>query len=218
MKGAKVVTMEGLRVFLVDDHPLMKEALRRLLEANEGFLVVGEADSAEEALKQMEVVSADMVVMDIRLPGMDGVEATRQLKARHPDLKVVVVSAFGEEHLLHSIEAGADGYLLKTLAPDELARSLHQAAQGLSPVDTSLTRHLMDHATASEPLIRGSSLSSRQLELLRLVAQGVSSSEQAVRLFISQTTLKREFRNIFDRLGVNDRAHAIAEAYRRQLI
>ncbi len=156
--------------------------------------------------------------MDIRLPGMDGVEATRQLKAQYSDLKVVVVSAYGEEYLLQSIEAGADGYLLKTLAPDELAHSLLQAAQGQSPVDINLTRHLMDRAAASESLAPGTSLSPRQVDILRLVAEGISSKELAPQLFISQTTLKREFRNIFDQLGVNDRAHAVAEAYRKQLI
>lgn len=209
---------QSLRVFLVDDHPLMKEALRRLLEVNEGFVVVGESDSAEEAFERLESISVDMVVMDIRLPGMDGVEATRRLKAQYSDLKVVVVSAYGEEYLLQSIEAGADGYLLKTLAPDELAHSLLQAAQGQSPVDINLTRHLMDKAAASESLDPSTSLSPRQMDILRLVSEGISSKELAPQLFISQTTLKREFRNIFDKLGVNDRAHAVAEAYRKQLI
>lgn len=209
---------QSLRVFLVDDHPLMKEALRRLLEVNGGFLVVGESDSAEEAFESLESISVDMVVMDIRLPGMDGVEATRRLKAQYSDLKVVVVSAYGEEYLLQSIEAGADGYLLKTLAPDELAHSLLQAAQGQSPVDINLTRHLMDKAAASESLDPSTSLSPRQMDILRLVSEGISSKELAPQLFISQTTLKREFRNIFDKLGVNDRAHAVAEAYRKQLI
>lgn len=210
--------MAKLRVFLVDDHPLLKEGLRRLLEANENFQVVGEAETAESALEQLEITRADLVVMDVRLPGMDGVEATRQLKARHPHLKVVIVSAFGEEYLMHSIEAGADGYLLKTLAPEELARSLLQAAQGRPPVDATLTRHLMDRAASGDFASRGATLSSRQVEVLQLISQGISSREVAPRLFISQTTLKREFRNIFDLLGVNDRAHAVAEAYRRQLI
>ena len=218
MKSKEVMTMESLRVFLVDDHPMMREGLRRLLETKEGFEVVGEASSAEEALELLEIIATDMVVIDILLPGMNGVEATHELKARHPDIKVVVVSGYGEEYLLSSIEAGADGYLLKTLAPDELSRSLLQAGQGRPPIDGSLTRHLMDQAAAGEPLVRGQSLSSRQLEILQLVAQGISSKELSLNLFISQTTVKREFRNIFDLLGVNDRAHAVAEAYRRQLI
>ena len=218
MSPEGVMATQSLRVFLVDDHPLMKEALRRLLEVNEGFVVVGEAETAEDALESLSSISVDMVVMDIRLPGMDGVEATRRLKAQYSDLKVVVVSAYGEEYLLQSIEAGADGYLLKTLAPDELAHSLLQAAQGQSPVDINLTRHLMDKAAASESLDSSTSLSPRQVDILRLVSEGISSKELAPQLFISQTTLKREFRNIFDQLGVNDRAHAVAEAYRKQLI
>ncbi len=210
--------MGGFRVVLVDDHPMMREGMRRLLEADESFVVVGEAGSAEEALERVGGLAVDIVVMDIRLPGMDGVEATRQLKAQHPQVKVVIVSAFGEDYLIPSIDAGADGYLLKTLAPEELVRSLVQAAQGKPPVDATLTRLLMNQAAAPEPRTREPAPSPRQQEMLRLVAGGLPSKELASRLFISRSTLKREFRNIFNLLGVNDRAHAVAEAYRRNLI
>ena len=207
-----------VRVLLVDDHPMVREGMRRLLESEGGFQVVGEVDSVEEALDGLDRIKADIVVMDIQLPGVDGVEGTRQMKGRHPGVKVVIVSAYGEDYLVPSIDAGADGYLLKTLTPEELLKSMHQAALGQSPVDSALTRHLMNQAAAGKAGDGEGLPTERQQDVLKLVADGLSSKELASRLFISQTTLKREFRNIFNLLGVNDRAHAVAEAYRRNLI
>ena len=209
---------ERIRVLLVDDHPMVREGMRRLLEGDGRFEVVGEVDSVESALEELAHKKAEIVVMDIQLPGMDGVEGTRQMKARYPDIKVVIVSAYGEDYLVPSIDAGADGYLLKTLAPVDLVKSMHQAAMGQSPVDAALTRHLMNQAAAGKGKEGEGKPTERQQAVLKLVADGLSSKELAARLFISQTTLKREFRNIFNLLGVNDRAHAVAEAYRRGLI
>ena len=210
--------MSNLRVYLVDDHPLMRIAWRRILESDQRFVVVGESDTAEECLAAVDTIAADMVVMDIQLPGIDGVEATRQLKSQHANLKVVIVSAHGEEYLIPSIDAGADGYMMKGLEPKELIEGLLQAAEGTPPIDSNLTRLLMDRAAAGPRESSGPSLSDRQHEVLRHVSDGLSSKEIASRLSISNTTLKRDFRNIFEALGVNDRAHAIAEAYRRELI
>jgi len=209
---------ERIRVLLVDDHPMVREGMRRLLEGDGGFEVVAEVDSVEGALEALERATAEIVVMDIQLPGVDGVEGTRLLKAKYPEVKVVIVSAHGEDYLVPSIDAGADGYLLKTLAPVELVKSMHQVALGQSPVDAALTRHLMDQAAAAKATDGAGLPTERQQDVLKLVAEGLSSKELASRLYISQTTLKREFRNIFNLLGVNDRAHAVAEAYRRHLI
>ncbi len=209
---------ERIRVLLVDDHPMVREGMKRLLEGEGGFEVVGEVDSVEEALVELARGRTEIVVMDIQLPGINGVEGTRMLKAAHPEVKVVIVSAYGEDYLVPSIDAGADGYLLKTLPPGELVKSMHQAALGQSPVDSALTRHLMNQAAAGKASDGEGMPTERQQDVLKLVANGLSSKELASRLYISQTTLKREFRNIFNLLGVNDRAHAVAEAYRRSLI
>ena len=217
-QGLKERGGERIRILLVDDHPMVREGMRRLLEGEGGFEVVGEVDSVEGALEELERKKVEIVVMDIQLPGVDGVEGTRQMKARYPEVKVVIVSAYGEDYLVPSIDAGADGYLLKTLAPVELVKSMHQVAMGQSPVDAALTRHLMNQAAAGKGKAGESQPTERQQEVLKLVADGLSSKELASRLYISQTTLKREFRNIFNLLGVNDRAHAVAEAYRRNLI
>ena len=197
---------------------MVREGMKRLLEGEGGFEVVGEVDSVEEALVELERGRTEIVVMDIQLPGINGVEGTRMLKAAHPEVKVVIVSAYGEDYLVPSIDAGADGYLLKTLPPGELVKSMHQAALGQSPVDSALTRHLMNQAAAGKASDGEGMPTERQQDVLKLVANGLSSKELASRLYISQTTLKREFRNIFNLLGVNDRAHAVAEAYRRNLI
>ncbi len=216
--GTKNNKALSIKVLLVDDHPMVREGMKRLLESDGGFEVVGQVDSVEEALEYLGRTKAEIVVMDIQLPGVDGVEGTRQLKARYPDVKVVIVSAYGEDYLVPSIDAGADGYLLKTLPPLELVKSMHQAALGQSPVDSALTRHLMNQAAAGKGVEGEGIPTERQQEVLKLVANGLSSKELAARLYISQTTLKREFRNIFNILGVNDRAHAVAEAYRRSII
>ena len=217
-QGLKERDVERIRLLLVDDHPMVREGMRRLLEGEGGFEVVGEVANVEDALDELDRKKVEIVVMDIQLPGVDGVEGTRQMKARYPDVKVVIVSAYGEDYLVPSIDAGADGYLLKTLPPSELVKSMHQAALGQSPVDAALTRHLMNQAAAGKGMEGEGQPTERQQEVLKLVADGLSSKELASQLYISQTTLKREFRNIFNLLGVNDRAHAVAEAYRRHLI
>ncbi len=217
-QGLKEKDVDRIRILLVDDHPMVREGMKRLLEGEGGFEVVGEVASVEEALEELLRKKVEIVVMDIQLPGVNGVEGTRQMKARYPEVKVVIVSAYGEDYLVPSIDAGADGYLLKTLPPSELVKSMHQAALGQSPVDAALTRHLMNQAAAGKGMEGEGQPTERQQEVLKLVADGLSSKELASRLYISQTTLKREFRNIFNLLGVNDRAHAVAEAYRRHLI
>jgi len=207
-----------IRVLLVDDHPVIREGFKRLLERDGGFEVVGEVDDVEDALDKLMRISVDVVLMDVQLPGVNGVEGTRLVKAMHPDVKVVIVSAHGKEYLLPAIGAGADGYLLKTQAPMDLVNSMHQAALGQSPMDPTLTRHLMDSAAVGGKVEGKGTPTERQQDVLRLVAEGITSFDMASRLHISHTTLKREFRNIFDLLGVNDRAHAVAEAYRRKII
>ena len=206
------------RVLLVDDHPVIREGFTRLLERSGEFEVVGAVDGVEDALDVLARSRVEMVVMDIQLPGLDGVEGTKLVKAKYPDVKVVIVSSYGEAYLLPAIAAGADGYLLKTQSPWELVKCMNQAALGHSPVDPGLTRHLMDRATVGASTAGDGLPTERQQEVLRLVSDGIPSKDVASRLNISETTLKREFRNIFNLLGVNDRAHAVAEACRRNII
>ena len=207
-----------VRIFLVDDHPVVREGLRRLLELEERIVVVDEASSAEETFGKVHPRSVDAVLMDVKLPGIDGIEATRQLKAKLPDLKVIILSSFGKEYLTQAIEAGADGYILKTTTQKELVQAVLQVAGGQSPIDPNLTAGLFGQFAKVSKLARHHGLSIRQNEILRLVAGGTPSKEIARRLAISDATFRREINSIFNFLGVNDRAHAIAEAYSRRLL
>ena len=210
--------MTSIRVFLVDDHLVVREGIRRLLEWDERIAVVGEAGSGEEALEQIHVCSAEVVLMDIRLTGIDGIESTRRLRAQYPDLKVIVLSAFGDEYLANAIEAGAKGYIMKTATQPELVHAVVEAAAGRSPIDSGLTSRLLDRLVELSTTSRSESLSSRQHEILQLIADGVPSNEIAARVSISDTTLTRTLRQIFNLLGVDNRTHAVAEAYKRKLL
>ena len=197
-----------VRVFLVDDHPLVREGIRRLLETEEGIAVVGEAATAEESFAQVSAQAVDVVLMDIRLPGMDGLEATRQLKDKRPDLKVIILSSFGNEYLAQAIDAGANGYMLKSATRSELTDAVAQAADGHWPLAKELP------PIAPYP----ARLSRRQREILRLIANGVPSKEIETTLKIGHATVARDLRHSFNLLGVNDRAHAVAEALKRGLL
>ena len=210
--------MSTIRVFLVDDHPVVREGIRRLLELEDNISVVGEANTAEEAIGLVAASDADVVLMDIRLPGIDGIEATRNLKTLDPHLKVVVLSSFGAEYVDQAIAAGANGYILKTATQPELARAVVLAADGLSAIDPRLTPHLFDRFAELSKAARVDEISSRQREILGLIAEGMSSKEIASRLSVGHATVTRELRHIFDRLGVDSRTHAVAEAHRRGLL
>ena len=210
--------MEKTRVLIVDDHPGVREGISRLLEMDDRIQVVGQVESAEDAFTRIREVSPKVVLMDIKLPGANGVEATRQLVADNPSLRVVVLSSFGDHYLSSAIEAGACGYVLKTATQQELVDAVLQAAAGRSPIDPSLSGVLFDRFAKMAKTSQERGITSRQREMLKLVADGFSSKEIGAQLFISEPTVKREFRNIFNFLGANDRAQAIAEAYKRNLI
>ncbi len=210
--------MEKVRVFLVDDHLIVREGIKKLLELDERIQVVGESDNAEDALSGVEIASAQVVFMDIRLPGIDGIEATRQLMAQDRELKVVILSSFGDLYLTPAIEAGARGYILKTASRRELVQAVVRAASGQSPIDTSLTTELFTQFAKLSKTTQPQIISSRQQEILRMVVSGLSSREIIAQLSISESTLTREFRNIFNCFGVNRRSQAVAEAYKRKLV
>ena len=210
--------MTKVRVFLVDDHPAVREGLQQLLELDGRISVVGEAESGEEALEQVDRSSVDVLLMDIWMPGMDGIEATRQLRARHPDLKIMIVSGFGDEYLVEAIEAGANAYILKSATQSELMHAVFQTADGQGPIDPTLTPRLFDRMAELSTTALGPVLSSRQQEILRLIADGMPSTEIEAKLSMSQATLTRQLRHVFDLLGVDNRAQAIAEAYKNNLL
>ena len=207
-----------LLVYLVEDQAMLRESFRARLEMEPGIQIVGEAASAEQALQELETLDANVVLMDIQLPGMDGIEATRLLKEKRPQLPVVLLTSFEDEYVDKAIEVGASGYILKWSTVEQVIQALRSASVGQVPVDPSLTKKLFDEVRELRKSSSRSSLSDRQVEILKLVANGTRYKEIADRLFISETTVNREMRNIFNSLGVNDAAHAVSDAYRRGIL
>ena len=212
------VSRRAIRLLLVDDHKLFRQGMRRLLELDDGVEVVGEADTGERALVEVGSKMPDVVLMDIRIPGLDGVEATRRLKEGYPEVNVIMLTSYAEEYVPEAIEAGASGYLLKSVGHEELSTAIRSVHSGEAVIDPSLSRDLFRRFREMRRANRESILSPRQVEILRLFASGMYGRSVAAKLFISDTTLKREMRHIFAKLGVETRAQAIAKACRDGLI
>lgn len=211
--------MSAIRVLLVDDHQVVREGLRRMLEVEDDIRVVGEATGMEEALKLAELYSPDVVLMDIKMPGVDGVEATRRLKEKQPACNIIMLTLY-EEYITEAIEAGAAGYLLKDVKREELSQAIRVAYQGQLPLNPSLARKLVTEFNdrARDRAKQERSLSERQLDMLRLIATGATNKQIAGQLFLSETTVKREMHSLFAKLEVSNRSMAVSEAYRKKLI
>ena len=207
-------------VFIVDDHSFFRAGLRSLL-AEHGFEVVGDAPSGEAALPLIERRRPDVIVMDLNMPGMSGAEATRRLSERgQPPAILVLTVSTGQGDVIEALEAGAAGYLLKDSPPDEIARGIRSALEGDTPISPRVARILVERARgwSGHPKGEREPLSDRELEVLRLLAQGLDNGDIAERLFISPTTVKRHVSTIFSKLGVGNRVQAAIEAVRAGLI
>ncbi len=209
---------DNIKVLIVDDHQVVREGLRRIVQLDNEVEVVGEASNGEEAITQAVALSPDVVIMDLKMPGMDGITATREIKQRLPKTNIVVLTLYAEDFIRQAIEAGASGYLLKDSDCEQITKAIHQVYNGLSPIAPSLTRDLVIEFAALSRNSKSLILTKRQIEILKLIADGVNGKEIGNRLFISESTIKREIRYIFDKLGVNDRSHAVSQALKRQLI
>lgn len=195
-----------IRVLIVDDHAVVREGLRAFLELQEGIEVVAEAADGRQALAQAELQKPDVVLMDLVMPRLDGLEAMRQLRQRLPDIRVVALTSFlDDERLLPAIQAGAAGYLLKDAEPDELLRAIRAAARGEAPLAPKAALALIterSRAPDTQPLTE------REREVLRLVGEGLPNKLIARRLAISEKTVKGHLTSIFQRIGVSDRTQA----------
>ncbi|HZE37229.1 MAG TPA: response regulator transcription factor [Stackebrandtia sp.] len=202
-----------IRVLVVDDHPVFRDGIRQLLDDSAGFAAVGEAADGAEALAFMDNNDVDLVLMDLSMPGVDGVTAIERLRQRDADTRVLVLSTYDtEEYVLPAIRAGATGYLLKDSSRTELLRGIRSAASGETVLAPSAARHLVADARRERPL------SHRELSLLRLVARGATNAEAARELFVSEATVKAYLQRIYRELGARDRASAVAAAYRAGLL
>jgi DNA-binding NarL/FixJ family response regulator len=210
---------EMIRLLLVDDQRLMRDGLRILLELESDFEVVGEAEDGVQALESYQQFFPDVVLMDIRMPVMDGVEATRRLKDTDPNSKVIILTTFDDnEYVFEGLRAGALGYLLKDVSGDELADAIRKVAAGGSMIEPSVARKVVAEfarlapATpeATEDLIEP--LSEREIEILKLVAQGLTNKEIATRLYLAEGTVKNYVTSILGKISARDRTQAAIRA------
>jgi DNA-binding NarL/FixJ family response regulator len=209
--------MSTINILLVDDHRVVREGLRRMLELESDFKVVGEVSDAQEVLTQVKTLSPEVVLMDIKMPGGDGITITRRLREEYPSCNVIMLTLY-DEYLTQAIEAGAVGYLLKDIEREELIRAIRAIHDGRSTLSLSLDKdHLPELITQPGDKQRAY-LSERELTILRLIADGITTKEIAKQLFLSQASVKRSVRLIFEKLNTNNRSGAVSEAYKRRLI
>ena len=211
-----------IRVLVVDDHPLFRQGLISTLKQYAEFEVVGQAANGVEAVAKASELQPDVVVMDIRMPGGDGVEATTAIQQSLPQVKVLILTVSGEESdLFTAIKAGAKGYLLKTVNLQELINSIKLVANGDAIVSPSMAARLLKEFKQVEQDRAGkdhSELSPREREVLQLISDGASNKEIAAQLFISETTVKAHLRSILEKLHVKNRAQAAALAMAKGLL
>ena len=211
----------GLTVFLVDDHAIVRSGVRAYLDLIEDITVTGEAGNGQEALDRIAVLEPadalpDVVLMDLLMPGMDGIEATRQLKARWPVIEVVAVTSFLEESKVRAaLEAGAAGYLLKDAEADEVAAAIRAAAAGECHLDPAVGKLLA--ATLRAPRSAAGSLTAREREVLTLIAEGATNRQIARRLSVTERTTRTHVSNILGKLGLTSRTQAALWAVREGL-
>jgi DNA-binding NarL/FixJ family response regulator len=204
-----------IKLLIADDHPVVRDGLSSMFARDPEFEVLGEAADGAEAVRLTQALRPDVVLMDLRMPGMDGVTAITELARRGVAVRVLVLTTYDtDSHVLPAIEAGATGYLLKDAPRDELLRAVRAAAQGDAVLSPSVAARLMNRFRAPG----AGPLSQRELEVLEMVAAGTTNREAAARLFISEATVKTHLLNIYAKLGVSDRAAAVAEAFNRGLL
>ena len=213
--------LNPIRVVIVDDYPIVRDGLRLALGTDPKIEVVGVFASGEQMLAQVKRLSPEIVLMDIGLRGISGIETTSQLRQKHPTAKVIILTVHeDQQHLAEAVQAGAVAYLLKDISPKKLRPAVRDAWSGQSPMASSMTRPLLKQLVSitEQGTVKKPDLSERQLEILRLIATGASNQEMAARLFFSIATIKMEINRIFAELNVSNRTQAIAEAYQRKLL
>lgn len=211
--------MAPIRLMLVDDHAVLREGLRFMLRHADDVQIVSEASDGSEALALLEASRPDVMLLDMNMPGMNGVDTLKVIRERWPEVTVLVLSFHDDpEYVEQALRNGAAGYLLKTVSREELVRAVQAAADGAGYLQAEITRPLLQKFAASSEPEGEINLSPREQEVLQLVADGMSTKQASVELGIAESTVKTYLRVIFDKLGATHRAHAVALALRHRII
>lgn len=214
-----------IRILVVDDQALVRAGFRMILEAERDLIVAGEAVDGEDALVQIEACHPDVVLMDVRMPGVDGIEATRRIvrRAGEPDVKVIMLTTFDmDQYVYDALRAGASGFLLKDVPPEQLIEGIRAVVSGEALLSPSITRRMIETYLAhppvpAPPLLLGS-LTPREREILVLLARGLSNAEIAARLVVSETTVKTHVARVLMKLNLRDRVQAVILAYESAVV
>jgi two-component system, NarL family, response regulator LiaR len=212
-----MVQANRIRVMIVDDHEMVRSGLAVFLEVSDEFEMVGEAANGAEAIRLCDALNPDVLLMDLKMPGIDGVTAVQRIREAHPDIQIIALTSFKEEELVRgALQAGAIGYLLKNVTIDELSNAVRNAYAGKSTLAPEATQVLIESVT--RPPAPGHDLSAREHEVLALMVKGLSNPEIAVQLSISRSTVKNHISNILSKLQVTRRSEAIALALQHNLV
>ena len=212
----------AIRLMLADDHRMLREGLRRSL-TDEGFDVVGEASDGEEAVRLADALRPDVILMDVTMPDVDGVEATRRIHQQLPEIRVVMLTMHADQSVIaEALRAGASGYLVKDCSTDEIADAVRQAASEDATLSPELATAMLDEVRRIEPdpvdADADRVVTKREVEVLQLIADGCSTPEVAERLFISQKTVKNHLASIYHKLDARDRTQAVLQAVRMGIV
>jgi DNA-binding NarL/FixJ family response regulator len=212
--------VEAIKILIVDDHPVVREGIGAMLRREPDFKIVGEATNGLEAVEKSRELNPDVVLMDLRMPEMDGVEAITHIKSEQPDIRFIILTTFSDdEYIFRGIAAGARAYLLKDAPRDELFKAIRAVSRGESLIQPVVASKVLDKlAELSRKGPSAETLSDREIEVLRLMAKGVSNRDIGDQLSITQSTVKTHITSIFQKLNVTTRTEAVTTALRRGII
>jgi DNA-binding NarL/FixJ family response regulator len=210
----------SIKVMIVDDHNLVREGLRAVFDQGDEVDVIGEAGSGEEAIEMVDKLKPDVILMDISMPGMNGIQATKVIRDSHPDAKIVILTMLDQEgYVYEAIKAGATGYMLKSTSSDELVNAIQTVYEGKALLHPDATAQLLkEFVQLAENKAKDYGLSNREMEVLQLLSEGNTNKEIAKALWISEQTVKTHVAHIFDKLGTSDRTETVARALRSGLV
>ena len=213
----------AIKVVIADDHALLREGLAKILSLESNFLIVGEANCGDEAIALTRTLKPDVVLMDINMPGLNGIEATKIIKEEMPQVEIIALTIHeDEEYIFELVRAGVSGYILKDIQPEQLIKAIKDVAEGKTAIQPNITAKLLGEfnrlSDRKTNMFSCDQLTARELEVIKLIAQGMPNKEIASTLYISEKTVKNHITNIFRKLNVEDRTQAALFAVKNKIV